>query len=167
MSLSEAAGALILLALGGLTGALLSGWMADYMTYRGMRAGRIVVAAGARLAGFPLFFLTFTLGNTPLMLVCFTFAAMCLIAPQAPLNAARADVLHPAVARARHLDGSRPAEQRQRDRADRRRDPLRHLRTADGVPHPAAVDADLGIDPAARGRHLRPRGACPAARDPS
>ena len=95
MSLSEAAGALILLALGGLTGALLSGWVADYMTYRGMRAGRIVVAAGARLVGFPLFFLTFTLGNTPLMLVCFAFAAMCLIAPQAPLNAARADVLHP------------------------------------------------------------------------
>ena len=95
MSLSEAAGALILLALGGLTGALVSGWAADYMTYRGMRAGRIVVAAGARLAGFPLFFLTFTLGNTPLMLVCFAFAAMCLIAPQAPLNAARADVLHP------------------------------------------------------------------------
>ncbi len=95
MSLSEAAAALILLALGGLAGALLSGWMADYMTYRGMRAGRIVVAAGARLLGFPLFFLTFTLGNTPVMLVCFAFAAMCLIAPQAPLNAARADVLHP------------------------------------------------------------------------
>src|SRR4051794_3206598 len=95
MSLSQAAAALILLALGGLTGALLSGWTADYMTYRGMRAGRIVVAAGARLIGFPLFFLTFTLGNTPVMLVCFAFAAMCLIAPQAPLNAARADVLHP------------------------------------------------------------------------
>ena len=47
------------------------------------------------LLGFPLFFLTFTLGNTPVMLVCFAFAAMCLIAPQAPLNAARADVLHP------------------------------------------------------------------------
>jgi branched-chain amino acid transport system ATP-binding protein len=95
MSLSEAAGALILLALGGLAGALLSGWAADYMTYRGMRAGRIVIAAGARLAGFPLFLLTFTLSNTPLMLVCFALAAMCLIAPQAPLNAARADVLHP------------------------------------------------------------------------
>jgi branched-chain amino acid transport system ATP-binding protein len=60
-----------------------------------MKAGRILVASGARLAGFPLFLLTFTIGNTPLMLVCFAFAAMCLIAPQAPLNAARADVLHP------------------------------------------------------------------------
>ena len=112
---------MILLALGGLTGALLSGWVADYMTYRGMRAGRILVASGARLAGFPLFFLTFTLGNTPLMLVCFAFAAMCLIAPQAPLNAARADVLHPRLAWPRHLARHRPAEQRQRDRADRRR----------------------------------------------
>jgi branched-chain amino acid transport system ATP-binding protein len=97
MTLSAAAGATVLLALGGLTGALVSGWAADYMTYRGMRAGRIVIAAGARLIGFPLFLLTFTLGNTPLMLVSFAFAAMCLIAPQAPLNAARADVLHPSL----------------------------------------------------------------------
>ena len=28
------------------------------------------------------------------MLVAFTLAAMCLVAPQAPINAARADVLH-------------------------------------------------------------------------
>ena len=95
MTLSQAAASLILLALGGLAGALLSGWVADYMTYRGMRAGRILVASGARLVGFPLFLLTFTVNNTPLMLVCFAFAAMCLIAPQAPMNAARADVLHP------------------------------------------------------------------------
>jgi branched-chain amino acid transport system ATP-binding protein len=97
MTLSEAAGATILLALGGLSGALISGWAADYMTYRGLRAGRVVIAAGARLLGFPLFLLTFTIGNTPLMLVAFAFAAMCLIAPQAPLNAARADVLHPSL----------------------------------------------------------------------
>ena len=95
MTLSQAASSLVLLALGGLAGALLSGWAADYATYRGLRAGRIVIAALARLAGFPFFILTFTLDNTPLMLVSFTFAAMCLIAPQAPLNAARADVLHP------------------------------------------------------------------------
>ena len=36
MSLSQAAAALILLALGGLAGVLLSGWLADYMTYRGI-----------------------------------------------------------------------------------------------------------------------------------
>ena len=95
MTLSQAASSLVLLALGGLAGALVSGWAADYATYRGLRAGRIVIAAFARLAGFPLFLLTFTLENTPLMLVSFAFAAMCLIAPQAPLNAARADVLHP------------------------------------------------------------------------
>lgn len=95
MSLSQAASALILLALGGVIGALLSGWAADYATYRGMKAGRIVIAAVARMAGFPLFLLTFTIDNTPLMLVTFAFAAMFLIAPIAVMNAARADVLHP------------------------------------------------------------------------
>jgi ABC-type branched-subunit amino acid transport system ATPase component/sugar phosphate permease len=95
MTVSQAAGALVLLALGGLTGALVSGWAADYATYRGLRAGRVLIAAGARLIGFPLFVLTFAVGSTPVMLVSFAFAAMLLIAPQAPLNAARADVLHP------------------------------------------------------------------------
>ncbi len=94
MSISQAATAISLLALGGLTGVLLSGWMADYLTFRGLRAGRVLVGAVARLIAFPLFILTFTLGNTPLMLLTFTLASMCLVAPQAPLNAARADVLH-------------------------------------------------------------------------
>jgi ABC-type branched-subunit amino acid transport system ATPase component/sugar phosphate permease len=95
MTLAQAAGALSLLALGGLAGALLSGWIADYLTYRGLLAGRVVVGAVARLIALPLFILTFTIANTPIMLVMFTLAAACLIAPQAPLNAARADVLHP------------------------------------------------------------------------
>jgi branched-chain amino acid transport system ATP-binding protein len=94
MSISQAATAISLLALGGLVGVLLSGWMADYLTFRGVRAGRVLVGAVARLIAFPLFILTFTLSNTPLMLLTFTFASMCLVAPQAVLNAARADVLH-------------------------------------------------------------------------
>jgi ABC-type branched-subunit amino acid transport system ATPase component/sugar phosphate permease len=94
MSISQAATAISLLALGGLVGVLLSGWMADYLTFRGFRAGRVLVGAVARLIAFPLFVLTFTLANTPLMLLCFTLASMCLVAPQAVLNAARADVLH-------------------------------------------------------------------------
>ncbi len=95
MTISQAASALSLLALGGLVGVLLSGWAADYLTYRGLRAGRLLVSVLARLASLPLFILTFTVNNTPLMLLCFTLAAMCLVAPQAPMNAARADVLHP------------------------------------------------------------------------
>jgi branched-chain amino acid transport system ATP-binding protein len=94
MSISQAATAISLLALGGLVGVLLSGWMADYLTFRGFRAGRVLVGAVARLVAFPLFILTFTLNNTPVMLLCFTLASMCLVAPQAVLNAARADVLH-------------------------------------------------------------------------
>ena len=85
---------LSLLALGGLAGVLLSGWLADYLTFRGFRAGRVLVGGVARLISFPLFVLTFVISNTPIMLVTFTLAAMCLVAPQAPMNAARADVLH-------------------------------------------------------------------------
>jgi ABC-type branched-subunit amino acid transport system ATPase component/sugar phosphate permease len=95
MTLAQAAGAISLLALGGLAGALLSGWIADYLTYRGMLAGRVVIGAVARLVALPLFVLTFTISNTPVMLIIFALAAACLIAPQAPMNAARADVLHP------------------------------------------------------------------------
>ncbi len=94
MSIAQAATAISLLALGGLAGVLLSGWLADYLTFRGFRAGRVLVGAVARLFAFPLFILTFVVSNTPLMLVCFTLASMCLVAPQAPINAARADVLH-------------------------------------------------------------------------
>jgi len=95
MSISQAAGALSLLALGGLVGVLVSGWAADYLTYRGLRAGRLLVSVLTRLASVPLFILTFTVSSTPVMLLSFTLASMCLVAPQAPMNAARADVLHP------------------------------------------------------------------------
>ena len=140
------------------SGALISGWVADYMTYRGMRAGRIVIAAGARLLGFPLFLLTFTIGNTPMMLVAFAFAAMCLIAPQAPLNAARADVLHPSLrGRGTSLDivlqssASAVAPVIVGVLAD-----VYNLRTAFLIMMP--LMAAVGVDPADRDRHLRPRG---------
>ena len=94
MSVAQSATAISLLALGGLAGVLLSGWLADYLTFRGFRAGRVLVGGVARLLSLPLFALTFLITNTPLMLVTFTLAAMCLVAPQAPMNAARADVLH-------------------------------------------------------------------------
>ncbi len=94
MSVAQAATAISLLALGGLAGVLLSGWLADYLTFRGFRAGRVLVGGVARLISLPLFAATFLISNTPIMLVTFTLAAMCLVAPQAPMNAARADVLH-------------------------------------------------------------------------
>jgi len=97
LSVSQAATALTLLAVGGLTGALLSGVIADRLTYSGHPSARIMVAGVARLLTFPLFYLTFTTGNTPVMLVLFSLAALTLIAPQAVLNAARADVLHPSL----------------------------------------------------------------------
>ena len=39
MSVAQSATAISLLALGGLAGVLLSGWLADYLTFRGFRAG--------------------------------------------------------------------------------------------------------------------------------
>jgi ABC-type branched-subunit amino acid transport system ATPase component/sugar phosphate permease len=97
MTISQAASSLSLLALGGLVGVLISGWAADYLTYRGLKAGRLLVGAFARLAAVPLFILTFAVANTPVMLLSFTLASMCLVAPQGPMNAARADVLHPSL----------------------------------------------------------------------
>ncbi len=134
MTLAQAAGALSLLALGGLVGALASGWAADYLTYRGLRAGRIVIGAIARLVALPLFVLTFTVTNTAVMLVMFTLAAMCLIAPQAPLE--RGARRRAASAPARPGDVARPRRaERRRGRLARHRRPARRpLRPADGVP---------------------------------
>ena len=143
MSISQAASALILLALGGLAGALLSGWLADYLTFRGFRAGRVLVAAAARLLALPLFVLTFVLASTPFMLVAFTLAAMCLVAPQAPINAARADVLHA------RLRGRGPSldvvlqSVRSAIAPIARRHPRRRVQPARGVPDPGAADGDL------------------------
>ncbi len=53
MSISQAAAALSLLALGGLAGVLLSGWLADYLTFRGFRAGRVLIGGFARLISVP------------------------------------------------------------------------------------------------------------------
>ena len=55
MSVAQAATAISLLALGGLAGVLLSGWLADYLTFRGFRAGRVLVGGVARLISLPLF----------------------------------------------------------------------------------------------------------------
>ena len=65
-------------------------------------------------SGFPLFFLTFTLNNTPLMLVCFALRGD---VPDRPAGAAQRRPRRraaPAPARSRHVARHRPAEQCQR-----------------------------------------------------
>jgi ABC-type branched-subunit amino acid transport system ATPase component/sugar phosphate permease len=95
LTLAESTSAISLFALGGLVGAVLSGYVADYLTHAGHRAARVFVAGTARLLTMPLLLLAFWIENTPLMLTLFTVGAMTLTAAQPPLNAARADVLHP------------------------------------------------------------------------
>ena len=97
LSLAEATSAISLFALGGLVGAVLSGSVADFLTHAGHRAARVFVAGTARLLTMPLLLLAFWIENTPLMLTLFTVGAMTLTAAQPPLNAARADVLHPSL----------------------------------------------------------------------
>lgn len=97
LSVSQAASVLTALGVGGLSGALLSGYVADYLNYRGFRSARVLVAAVARMLTFPIFYLAFVLENTPVVIILFSVGSLTLIAPQAVLNAARADVLHPSL----------------------------------------------------------------------
>ena len=70
----------------------------------------MLVGGVARLLSLPLFALTFLISNTPLMLVTFTLAAMCLVAAERDEAAARADVLHAVCAARGHGDGRRAPE---------------------------------------------------------
>src|SRR5258708_34211954 len=87
LTVPQASVATSLFALGGLVGALSSGYIADYLTYRGHRSARVLVAGVARLLGLPLFYVAFSVGSTPVMLVFFTFGSFAIIAPILPLNA--------------------------------------------------------------------------------
>lgn len=95
LSVPAASVATSLFALGGLVGALGSGYVADYLNYAGHRSARVVVAGVARLAAFPLLYLAFSVHSTPVMLVMFTLGSVAIIAAIPPLNAVRLDVLQP------------------------------------------------------------------------
>ncbi len=97
LSVAQASSASVLFALGGLIGALLSGQVADYLTFRGMGSARLAVASVGRLATVPLLAISFLLGVTAVMLILFTLGVVCLVAAVPPINAARADVLHPSL----------------------------------------------------------------------
>lgn len=96
-NLSQAATATALLAIGGIVGALTAGYIADALAHSGHPASRLLVSATARIATAPLLFIAFSMSNPVLMLVFFFLGALTLTAAQPPLNAARADVLHPSL----------------------------------------------------------------------
>jgi ABC-type branched-subunit amino acid transport system ATPase component/MFS family permease len=97
MTLSQAATATLVFALGGLIGALSSGQIADYLAFKGMRSARLAVAGVGRVATVPLLLVAFSVPNVGVMLVVFTLGVITLVAPVPPINAARADVLHPSL----------------------------------------------------------------------
>ena len=95
LSVPQASAAVSLFALGGLVGALGSGYAADRLANAGHPAARVLVAGGSRLLCAPLMFIAFAVPNVVVMLLAFTIGAALIIAPLPPLNAAIADVLHP------------------------------------------------------------------------
>ncbi|MFI5040905.1 MAG: ATP-binding protein [Acidimicrobiales bacterium] len=95
LTVPQASAAVSLFALGGLVGALGSGYLADRLAHAGHPAARVFVAGGSRLLCAPLMFVAFAVPNIVVMLTVFTVGAALIIAPLPVLNAAIADVLHP------------------------------------------------------------------------
>jgi MFS family permease len=95
--LGQATGSLILVlaGVGAVIGVLVSGRVADWLLARGHASSRIVVGAvgyiGAVVAFVPGMLTDALLVSVPL----FVIAGAMLAAPDAPLNAARLDIMHP------------------------------------------------------------------------
>jgi diguanylate cyclase (GGDEF)-like protein len=97
LSVPQGASAVSLFAVGGLVGALVAGYLADWLIFIGFPSARILMAGACRVGVFPLMYVAFTVHNTPVMLIMFTVGAVVLTASQPPLAAARLDVLHPSL----------------------------------------------------------------------
>jgi branched-chain amino acid transport system ATP-binding protein len=97
LSVPQGASAVSLFAVGGLVGALVAGYLADWLIFIGFPSARILMAGACRVGVFPLMYVAFTVHNTPVMLIMFTIGAVVLTASQPPLAAARLDVLHPSL----------------------------------------------------------------------
>lgn len=95
MSISVASAALVIMAVGAVVGALAGGYLGDRLVSEGIVAGRIYVAAAAKIAGVFLLVPAFLVDNTPTMLVLFGIGSITLTMPNPPLAAVRADVVHP------------------------------------------------------------------------
>ena len=98
MSLSQATGAVALLAFGALIGSLGGGYIGDYLTnVRGIRAGRMLLAGFSGVTASVLLFIAFSQNNTAVMLVLFFIGAVFVFPPQPLLQAVIANVVHPSL----------------------------------------------------------------------
>ncbi|WP_156885296.1 MFS transporter [Acidihalobacter ferrooxydans] len=79
---------------GGIIGVLMSGWLADWLLRRDVIAARVWTSAGAFFLAVVAFLPAFLLPELPVAAALFFFAALGLGATNAPLNAARLDIMH-------------------------------------------------------------------------
>jgi MFS family permease len=94
--LSQGAAVLVLAALGfaAVLGVIVGGWLSDRLLRDGHLDGRIVVGATAFTAAALLFFPGLMLHSLPASIGCFLLAAVAFGARDAPLDAARLDIMH-------------------------------------------------------------------------
>ncbi|MGH2836459.1 MAG: MFS transporter, partial [Solirubrobacteraceae bacterium] len=97
--LSEAAATalLIVIGLGAIAGVVLSGQIADRLLRRGRLNARVLVAAVGYIAAALIFLPGLLSGVLAISLPLFVLAAGALAAADPPLNAARLDIMHPAL----------------------------------------------------------------------
>ncbi len=79
---------------GAIIGVVVSGWLADWLLQRGVIAARVWVSAAAFFLAAGAFLPAFLLPDLPIAATLFFIAAMGLGATNAPLNAARLDIMH-------------------------------------------------------------------------
>lgn len=97
LSIAAATSSIAVVAIGGLIGAIASGYLADYLIHAKHPSARIAVAGMARVLSVPFFLFAFAINYTALTLLSLAVGAMFLVAGIPPTNAARSDVLHPSL----------------------------------------------------------------------
>lgn len=87
--------ALIGVGVGGLVGVLAGGRIGDMLIHRGLLNGRLVVASYSYLVAAAAFVPALLVHSLVAAMPLFVFAGAALVAPSAPLDAVRLDVIHP------------------------------------------------------------------------
>jgi predicted MFS family arabinose efflux permease len=92
---SSASSVLIVIGLGAFAGVIAGGRIADTLLQRGRMTARVAVAAAGYMASAAIFIPALASSTLAISLPLFALAAAALAAPNAPLNAARLDIMHP------------------------------------------------------------------------
>jgi predicted MFS family arabinose efflux permease len=95
LSQAAASSIIILIGAGALVGVLVSGRIADWLLSRGRPSARVVVGAVGYIAAAALFLPGVLSPILIVSLPLFVLAGAMLASPDAPLNAARLDIMHP------------------------------------------------------------------------